>query len=230
MDFSGEDKNTILNLIAILAIRSPEMRERTRGFQAELVHKMMSLSLETEERWQEQIEQMRNDGHEVDDDVSYESIKAFHESKEYKIELAREWHIHLEFAGIDAILPCLFGRKWMLIRPIASAGPLITSDRPVLLSWNDPDSIPPLFRNSPGYALTGTNVYFPLSQSLAIIGEFEREECIIDADDQLVAHLNSLMLQTTYAQLYTPKLSFKFVGKDGQLLEGKKIAEHLNNK
>ena len=39
--FAGEDKNYILNLMALLAVRSPEQRENMRDFQARVARARM---------------------------------------------------------------------------------------------------------------------------------------------------------------------------------------------
>jgi len=48
--FDGDVKGLILNLIAMLAIRSPEMREHWRGFMAQIAERTMDLTLATKER------------------------------------------------------------------------------------------------------------------------------------------------------------------------------------
>src|SRR5690606_19289629 len=54
-DFSGDVKEIILNLIALIAIRSPERREHMRSFHADIAERMTSLSLANKERWESQV-------------------------------------------------------------------------------------------------------------------------------------------------------------------------------
>ncbi|MCD6374290.1 MAG: DUF4238 domain-containing protein [Caldisericaceae bacterium] len=157
--FGDENKRLVLNLIALLAVRSPEMREHVRKFHADIAERVMDLTLASKERWEFQRKRMKDDGYEIDDSISYEDMKDFHKRKEYDIKVAREWHIHLEFVSMEAILPCLFGRNWLLLRRSEGAGPFISSDRPVVLVWKNPKSIPPFFRNSPGYGMRNTVVF-----------------------------------------------------------------------
>jgi len=224
--FEGENRNLVLNLIASMAVRNPGMRENVRGFHEQIAERIMNLALATEERWNGQVEQMRAAGYDVGD-ASYESIKQFHESKRYTFSVAREWHIALEFKGIEAILPCLGARGWLLLLRNSDAGPLITSDRPVVLFWNDRESIPPFLRHSPGYGMKDTTVYFPLSQDCAIVGLFDEKDVVIEANAEHVAHLNTAMLHLSGRQIYAPKLSFRFVGKGGTLLTGQDALKHL---
>ena len=225
--FEGEVRVLILNLMALLSVRSPEMREHLRKFQAQILEKVMDLALATKERWESQIGQMKRSGIEVDESVTYEDVKKFHESKEYTIEVAREHHIRMEFAGIEAILPALDARKWLIIRTTSQTGPLITTDRPVNLTWKEPDKIPPFYRDSPGHGMKDTQVYFPISKDAALVGEFDGHEGAIDGTKELVAVLNSKMLIFAYKQIYAPKLNFHFRGKAGEILEGKYLFKHV---
>src|SRR6185312_3633213 len=98
--FDGEDANWTLNLMALLAVRSPEMRENLRGFHEQVGKRVMDVALATRDRWEGQKARMRADGV-LGDDVPYEKLKAFHESDQYKITLAREYHIGTEFKLMD---------------------------------------------------------------------------------------------------------------------------------
>ena len=227
LQFEGETKVSILNLIALLAVRSPEMREHWRKLQAEIAERILDLSLATTEHWESQMRQMKESGKEINEDITYEEIKLFHESKEYDITVAREHHIHMEFVGIDAILPYLNGRNWLLVKATEESGPFITTDNPVNLTWKEPDKIPPFYRNSPGYGMKSTQVYFPVSRNLGLIGEFDGPEGTIEGNKELVSALNSKMLMFTYKQAYCAKIGFYFRGADGETLEGTQLLKHI---
>ncbi len=226
--FEGETRTLILNLLALLAVRSPEMRENWRGFQAQIVEQMMGLSLATRERWESQMQQLRDSGKEVNETLTYEDMKKFHESKEYNITVAREHHIHMEFVGLEAILPTLDNRNWVLLKATDETGPFITTDNPVNLTWKEPETIPPVYRSSPGHGMSGTQLYFPVSKDIALVGEFDGPEGVFEATTDLVAALNSKMLWYTYKQLYAPKISFNFHGTNGEILNGRHLLKHID--
>ena len=69
----------------------------------------------------------------------------------------------------------------------------------------------------------GTEVYFPISQNLALIGDFEGEDKTCQVHEKLVAVLNSKMLFNLDSQIYTPKFDFKFLGKNNEILSGKEL-------
>ncbi len=226
--FEGEVRYIILDLIAMLAIRSPEMREHCRRFCEQVVERIMGLVLSSKEMWDLQVRQLKESGVNISDDITYEDIKKFYESKAYRIEVSRERHIRREFRGIKAILPYLDARSWVLIRTTNDSGPFLTTDNPVDLSWKKPNKIPLPYRESPGYGLKGTQVYFPVSKKAALVGEFDGPEAVVYGSRELVAKLNSKMLSAAHSQIYSPTLNFYFIGKDGKLLSGKTLLKHIS--
>lgn len=88
--------------------------------------------------------------------------------------------------------------------------------------------MPPFYRQSPGFGLQGTKVYFPVSQDLALLGEFEGREGKIEATENLVAVFNSKMFFNVHKQVYAPKFGLKFYGKDDEILTGNRILRDLN--
>ncbi len=218
--FEGENRDIVLNLMALLAIRSPQRREHMRKFYAEIADQIMGLSLATRETWESQIEAMRRDGTQVSNQPSYEEMKDFHKRKQYRFDVRREMHIHMEFVGFETILPLLDQRNWTLISRASASGPFITSDSPVVLSWKDESSVPPFYRHSPGFGLRDTIVYFPISQDMALLGEFEGQDSTSSVAREGVARMNALVAHRAYRFLYSPKLNFSLAGIGGKMISG----------
>lgn len=210
--FGDEDRNAVLNLIALLAVRSPQQRENWRQFEERIMKQMLGLSLATKERWEGQMAQMKEAGYTVDEELSYEQMKEFWEKDEYDIRLNREHHIGLEFAGHNVVLRALVDRKWRLFFTNQEKGPFVTTDRPVVLTWNEPGKVPPLYRQSPGFGMPETEVLFPLTQNALLVGAFEGKDSVEDADMFLVAGANGKMIGSAFEQVYAPKRVFPYVG------------------
>ena len=85
----------------------------------------------------------------------------------------------MEMIGIETILPLLLSRNWSLIKTTNESGQFITTDRPIILLWENPEKQPPFIKNNPGYGMSNTQLYFPLSQDLALSGEFDGKEGLI---------------------------------------------------
>ncbi len=225
--FEGAHRSAVLNLMALLAVRSPQRREHMRKFHAVMADRMMDLSLATKERWESQMEAMRRDGHQVESGPTYEEMKDFHDRKQYRIDVAREWHIHMEFVGFEAILPALHHRKWILVSRDAAAGPFITSDSPVALFWKDENAVPPFYRHNPGFGLKDTIVYFPISQDLSLFGEFDGQDGARTVGADGVANMNTIVLHRAHRFLYAPKLNFPLIGISGEIIDGRRVLSHL---
>lgn len=225
--FEGEDRITILNLIALLAIRSPQHREHWRQFQEQVAKQIMSLALATKDRWEGQMRRMKAAGHCVNDDVTYEQIKAFHESGNYTFDVAQGHHIAMEFTGFEAVLPTLLERKWKLYTTSDDASCFVTTDRPVVLTWDEPSKLPAIVRHSPGHGMRGTEILFPLTQRATLIGRFDGEEGTEVASVPLVAGANLRMIEHAFEQVYTAKRTFPYFGAGPRLYNDRHFMERL---
>lgn len=218
--FEGEVRKNVLMLAALMHVRSPARREHWRKFTATIVEHMMDLTLATKERWDSQTAQLKAKGIELPDDISYEETKKFVDSRRYHIDVPRAMHIEMEMHGLDAVMPYLMERKWVLLEATKESGPFITCDHPLNLMWKYPDKIPPFYRNHPGHGLKDTQVWFPVTKQLAIVGEFDGPEDRHPASPELVANINSLALMYARRNVFTPHLGFTFIFQDESIRNG----------
>jgi hypothetical protein len=131
-------------------------------------------------------------------------MKQFNEGEQYTVEVPNEAHITLEMKGLDAILPCLLNRRWVLVKAPQSSSGFITSDHPVCLIWSVPNRLPP------GFGIKGTEVIFPLSSRLALIGAFEIDDGEYDASDAFVAEINGVVIAYATRQVYARDQNFHY--------------------
>lgn len=196
--FDGENKNYILNLMALLAVRSPEQRENMREFQARVAEGVMDLMLEDQELWESQIKEMEETTGKPSL-VTYEDAKDFHRRGEYTIEVARERHIQTEINLYNTVLQLLGQRKWTLHLVPGNYGEFITTGRPVVIAYIDPEKLPAYLRHSPGFGLMNTEVYFPLTKHALLIGSWDGDEKTINpVNQQFVGVMNYQMIQHSY--------------------------------
>ena len=126
----------------------------------------------------------------------------------FKLKIPTQRHIQLEVGMFDKMLPILLERKWLLLRAPKGSGGFITSDHPVVLAWSDPKMRGGFY--GPGFGLTGTDVYFPISTGLAVIGAFELEELEIDINENGVAGLNGAQVAYAERQVYARDHNFTY--------------------
>ena len=211
--FEGDDRIMVLNLIALFAVRSPQMRENWRQFQERIMKMTMELTLATKERWERKTNEMKAAGIDGMDEVTYEQMKTFFDKGEYDIHMNREWFIKLEVQSFEAVLRTLLDRKWRLYVAEDGKGPFVTSDRPVVLTWNHPEKIPAMMQKSPGHGMTDTEVYFPLNHHMALVGTFEDgKQGTHPAETPMIAVANTRMIEHAFEQLYTMKKAFPYFG------------------
>ena len=204
--FPDDDKRTsILNLMALFAVRNPRFREVRRDFKARISDHIMNTVLETPERYASQIRQAKEAGFvEPDADESYERAKDFHQRKEYTIEVSRESQIAEEVKLHDDVLQTLGQRQWRLIRTTPEVGTFITCDHPVTLRSNR-EGVTRL-----GFGMRAADVLFPLTKSVFLIGKFDIEPQVIPATREMVAALNTEIMLEAERQVYATDDAFPY--------------------
>jgi hypothetical protein len=201
-NWEGNDelKNWIFNLMALMVVRSPQMRENRRRPMERTAKLIMDLLVSSEESWNRTRKPPREDGA---PEISYEEAKRFHEEGKYTIEVPIERHIVDESKLIDTVLPLLARRRWTRLVATPQSGLFITSDNPVVLTWNHPDRVPPMHRRSPGFGMPDTTVHFAVSPRLAMFGTFDGEERMIKCMPKLTSLFNMHVLSRTYGRVFS---------------------------
>jgi hypothetical protein len=229
--FEGDDRIHVLNLIALMAVRHPQMRTQWTGFHAQLARIIMAQVLATKERWETTKAQMKAAGEPINESLTYEKMKEGWEGNHYEVAVPVAHHVRMERVGFEAILPTLVDRKWRMIVATEHSGPFVTCNHPVTLIWKNPASVPTMMQRSVGYGMHQTQLVFALTQRLALIGEFEGQtEAVLPATRELVAIINTRMVMFA-SQLYAPKLSFYYRDAGRAISLGATLlAEHLRMK
>ena len=209
------DKNLIFNLIASLALRNPRWRESIRQFHEETAKTVLGVTLASKERWTQQQKKAVEEGSTPPDgDVTYEELKQFHEEGNYRIELDTGYHLQMEMKGVDAILPLLARRGWAFCRAPKDSGGFVTSDHPVSLIWAKGQNPGQFY--SPGFGLPDTEIVFPLSPRIALLGAFEIADSVHEINEAMVAGVNACTINFATRQVYARDLNFHYQFPDGQ--------------
>lgn len=224
--FEGEDRELVLTMAALQHIRTPERREMWRQTQAHSAEVVMDMVLSSEERWNAHVRRAREAGADLPE-VSYAEAKRFHEEKAYRIDVSRESHLHMEFVGLDAVVPLLLARHWQVLRTDPQTEPFITSDQPTYLAWIHPEDVPPIHRNHPGHGFKDTRVWYPMSSELAIVGEFDGPLGERRVGPDVVAIVNLMTIRGSRRRLYAPTLDFHFLDHGFEVRDGRHLLEKM---
>jgi Protein of unknown function (DUF4238) len=204
-----EDRAHLLTLIGLTALRNPEIRENIRKIHEEVAKMNIAARLESQQTYDASVHEAKQEGAlPADYNVTYEEMKAAFEGDGFKLVLQNNALVSLELQLLDHIMPLLFRRGWHLLRAPAGSGGFITSDRPFFLMWSDPS-----MRTGPlaaGLALNGTDIYFPISPQLAVVGAFNVANTIEDVDEARVALANSAMTAGADRQVYARDHKFSY--------------------
>jgi hypothetical protein len=205
--FRGEDKEYVLNLIALMAVRNPRSRDQISNFENRVFKQILRLSFATKDRWESQLKQMKAKGYmQGVEELDYETLKAFVDKGDYSFITSTTEHVRLELSVLDGLLPHLFNRKWTLLKASDDSGGFITSDHPVCLKWSSQKT---KNKNQPiGFGLPYTEVIFPISPELGLVGSFEGIDSEQEADVFSVGSINSIVVGSAERQIYAPNNGF----------------------
>ncbi|UGQ48580.1 DUF4238 domain-containing protein [Massilia endophytica] len=224
---SDEDLNLLLNLIALMAVRTPRMRENVRDFHERIAKQIMHLTVANEERYNATMGRAIRDGHVPDaPKVTYEEMKQFVQSEAYTIEVSTTRHVGNEMRMMETVLTSLAQRRWLLVRAGADTGGFVTSDHPVGLQWSERKERNPF--DSPGFGRRGTEVLFPVSHELLMVGHTGNSVEVIDAGPEQVAFANASLLWHAHRQVYARDDKFMYLRKDGAMRRGGNLLEDID--
>ena len=206
---NNEDRAYLLNLMALIAVKNPRHREGWRSAQQQLWKRVLDLATATPERWAAEMRRAKASG-DIDPGAGedYQRMREFVAADRYRITVPTGRHLEMEMKAFETVLPYFFRRKWVLFRaPITGTG-FITSDHPVCLMWSDPKRRGTF--HPPGHGLRKTQIIFPISNELALIGAFEVDEEERDAPDRLIAQINATIALHAERQIYARESDFMY--------------------
>lgn len=213
--FSSDDARiSILDLIALYAVRNPRLRELHRDFRERGSKKIMNRVLSSKGLFEAQVRKAKEAGF-IDPDAvaDYDAVKDFEERGEFRVELAREEHIRQEFEVHDAVLQTLGQRQWAIIRATPDSGYFVTCDHPVLLRPTRL-GVRPL-----AFGLKSAAVLFPMTRDAFLIGEFGMDPFVKQASIADVAALNTEVILAAERQVYASDDTFPFFNPIADSLE-----------
>lgn len=217
--FEGENRALVLQLIAMFHSRNPAQRENTRDFMGRVFKTSSSILQRHDAEFRNKTEELASILGADTGKMTTEELNQFIFEKT-KLELSNEYHLHTESIFIESIFNALNHRKWTLVQSSEQTGPIITSDNPVILTWNNPDSVPAFYRHSPGHAMPNTTVYFSLSQHLALIGTFDNNDAIMPPSEKLIAASNTMNIIYAHNQIYSPNFHFRLLDTNENIQDG----------
>lgn len=207
-----EDHNVILNFICLLAVRNPSSRESFNTFRGSVIEHISDALVSKKEIWEAHVKQAKEAGVEVDEDIPYERMRDFIQSRNYDLEFSPEGNLRVEMTAYEKLLPVLGKRTWSVLLAPGPGPELVAGDHPVTLAWKD--------RKGPvGYGLADTEVFIPLTPRAGFYGTFEdplRE--VVRMRPENVAIMNSRILVRAQQHVFSRRDSYT-VNRGGKIIE-----------
>lgn len=204
-----KDWNLIVNLLTLIAVRNPRLRESFNRSREQVLRRTSELLVSDRSLWERHAEMARKAGEDLPD-VSYERAKAFVEEGQYDIVFSPEGNLRIEFDTFDKVLPLLGRRQWSLLVAPDEGPEFICCDHPVTLTWKGA-------RRGPiGYGLEHTEVFFPLGRRVGLYGVFESPiNEVVHCRPKSVGIMNRHVLNSAERHVYSARDKFVIWAKGG---------------
>ena len=199
-----DNRSQLFMLMGLLCLKNPRRRKSVNQVAEKLAKVFLGTKVATPERWHAEMERAKAEGH-IDKDADAEAIRKLILNDGFRFALTTPAHLQMEFGGLERILPYIFGRKWVLCKVDSGAVGFVTSDCPVCVMWQDPKEQAPA-----GLGLMGTQIVFPISNDLAMIGTFELDGGEMDADEDFVSKVNGNIILHSNRQVYARSGDFLY--------------------
>lgn len=196
------DREDIINLITLLAVRNPRTRKDMNKLFADLFQTMVAMPFENKERWEAVVEQMKAAGEwPKDKPADFEGHKKYVEENKDTLKPHLNFTLETELDALHQIYPYFDARRWRILKARDSAGGFVTTDHPVCVH-RPSDGINYGQQYAPGLGLADRDILFPLSSKVAVIGRNEGAEDVIEVDRHNVASFNATVMGFAMKQIY----------------------------
>lgn len=128
----------------------------------------------------------------------------------FNAHLTTEGYLEGGMTMMNTMLQYLHRRSWAVLISDRRGEQFVTSDHPVSLTWSDGRKHG---FHPPGHAHIGTDVTFPLSSSVALLGRFEPFIPVSEASTENVAAINAKTIN--FAERFVASCSDDFVVMQG---------------
>jgi hypothetical protein len=217
------DRAILLNFICMLSIKNPGRRESFRGAHEQTAKIIMDMVSADPGVWAAHIKRAKETGI-ISETADEAKMREFFRRGSFTVETPPAYHVQLELGSFEKALPLFFKRKWRLFRAPANSSGFVTCDHPTCLSWSDIQKRGG--NRPPGHGLLGTQLLFPVSKELAMIGAFEIENSEGDASEMLVAEINGEIVLNSARQVFACDEAFQYImGHNSRIMRGLELLE-----
>ncbi len=201
-EVSNEERAYVAEFISVQHLRGQNMLKFVADTTALINAKMLDVTLASKDRWEQQTKQMQEKGYLLEDDISYEDLKKFHENREYEVSFNHQWLLgqSLTQTHIEPYTQIFFDMHWTVLE--AAPGHFFyTSDTPLI--YSSPE-MHPIYGDG-GLMHKNIEVTFPLSKKYMLLASWQGFSERHMVKDTLCKKMNANTAKQAYQYVYGPK-------------------------
>jgi len=218
-DFSEEDLDMLLNFVAMVAVRAPRLQNAGLA----LVEQRSGLPFAPAVRQPESWDVILRWSAQAEMGWGPDELRRLLDSPGCEAAHPQVWRFFNTVMTLDTLLKVLAERKWVLYSAADEGLEFICSDNPMGIVHAPP--VTPYRPRLP--TEKGTVVSFPLHRRVALVGRFDGDDAVADADRRIIALVNFSTLIDAWRFLYAPHDDFVCLREGDYLGNAAYVFEHL---
>ncbi|MBR1130956.1 DUF4238 domain-containing protein [Bradyrhizobium iriomotense] len=200
---AGQDREDIINLVTLLAVRNLRTREGIEQIETDLLRAILVEPFKDPKRWDAVVEQMKAaelwpEGEPTD----FDGFKKYVEDNKDKLHAHKNMTLEMELEALPRMYPFFDARRWRILKAKEGTGGFVTTDHPVCVHKpGAPVNYGQLY--APGFGMADRDIVFPLSFKVCLIGRLDGEEDVMEVDLHNVASVNATVMGFALKQIYS---------------------------
>lgn len=183
----GVEFKALIQFVALLALRSPSVRNLYERNLEYLEKERLKLFLSRRDLFDEVVEEQRRAGKAIPPEVTYEKLRAIaNDDEAYDIKIPRTHSVGMLLKIWPDVAHAFQARQWSLLLTRPDEDFLICSDMPVTITSTSSTSK----RRYLGFSSGETILTVPLSRSTLLVGSYNDSASATDIDLEQVRHIN----------------------------------------
>ena len=218
-----DDFANLISFVAFQYMRHPNVMEMQSQSMIELDKMMLEISLQSEQRWCDSVASMPEEDYRNYLLNNYESMQERFENGKYDFKTNNNILAGDILEKTNVLLMALLDRSWVIYVANDKAGDFVTSDFPVTLRWTEM----PLPNCDLGFGDRNTEVIFPLTKNIALVGSFKDESKWLEANALRVSVVNHITVKNAKRFVYSSTEEFQVLKADGTIGKGSDLLFRL---